>query len=62
MAAPLAGTVEVTVGVDVIVKVHAKFAARAAPAASFAPLVIVAVNKVPLARAAVGVNVAVVPA
>ena len=62
LVAPLLGTVEVTVGVDVVVKVHAKLVASAAPPASFAPVVIVAVNNVPFARAAVGVNVAVVPA
>ena len=37
-------------------------AAKGAPVGSFAPVVIVAVNKVLLARTAVGVNVAVVPA
>ena len=59
---PLAGTVETTVGGAAVVKVHAKLAASAAPAVSFAPVVIVAVYKVPVARSAVGVNVAVVPA
>jgi hypothetical protein len=59
--APFAGTVEITVGAAAVVYVHAKLAASEAPAGSFAPVVIVAVNKVPLARAADGVNVAVVP-
>jgi hypothetical protein len=61
-AAPLAGTVEITVGGAAVVKVHTKLAASGTPAGSFAPVVMVAVNKVLLARTAVGVNVAVVPA
>jgi len=62
--APLNGTVETTVGLGAgtVVKVQTKLAASAAPVRSFAPVVIVAVYKVPLARAVVGVNVAVVPA
>jgi hypothetical protein len=60
--APAAGTVETTVGGGAVVKVHAKLAARPAPARSFAPVVIVAVYKVLLARTSVGVNVAVEPA
>jgi hypothetical protein len=60
--APLAGTVETTVGAGAVVKVHTKLAASAIPAGSFAPVVIVAVNKVPAARTVVGVKVAVVPA
>jgi hypothetical protein len=63
--APLAGAVETTVGgaaVAAVVNVHTKLAARAAPVGSFAPVVIVAVNKVLLARTVIGVNVAVLPA
>ena len=60
--APFAGTVETTVGGAAVVKLHTKFAASGAPVGSFAPVVMVAVNKVLLARTAVGVNVAVVPA
>ena len=60
--APFAGTVETIVGGGVVVKVHTKFAASGAPVGSFAPEVIVAVNRVLLARTAVGVNVVVVPA
>ena len=59
--APFAGTVETTVGGGAVVKVQTKFAARLAPVGSFAPVVIVAVNKVLLARTNVGVKVAVVP-
>jgi hypothetical protein len=60
--APLAGIVETTVGGTAVVKVHTKLAASAAPVGSLAPVVIVAVYDVPVARMAVGVNVAVVPA
>jgi hypothetical protein len=63
--APLAGTVDTTVGggaVAAAVNVHTKLAASGAPAGSFAPAVIVAVNTVLLARTAVGVKVAVEPA
>ena len=60
-AAPFAGMVEMTVGGAAVVKVHTKFAASAAPVGSFAPVVMVAVNTVLLARIAVDVNVAVVP-
>ena len=59
--APLAGAVETTVGGGAVVNVQTKLAASAAPVGSFAPVVIVAVNKVLLARIAVGVNVAVLP-
>jgi hypothetical protein len=64
--APLTGTVEITVGNEevgdgAVVKVHTKLAASARPVGSFAPVVIVAVYKVLVARTAVGVNVAVVP-
>jgi hypothetical protein len=59
---PLTGTVEMTVGGKAVVKVHTKLAASGTPLGSFAPVVIVAVNKVPVARIVVGVNVAVVPA
>jgi hypothetical protein len=58
----LAGTVEITVGGAAVVNVHTKLAASGAPAGSFAPVVIVAVNTVLLARITAGVNVAVVPA
>ena len=60
--APFAGTVETTVGGGAVVKVHTKLAANAAPAGSFAPVVIVAVYRVLVARTSVGVNVAVEPA
>ena len=60
-AAPLAGSVETTVGGTAVVKVHAKFDANAAPPGSLAPVVIVAVSKVAVARRADGVNVAMVP-
>jgi hypothetical protein len=60
--APFTGIVEMTVGGGAVVKVHTKFAASAAPVGSFAPVVIVAMYKVPVARMVVGVNVAVVPA
>ena len=59
--APLAGIVETTVGGAAVVKVHTKLAASAAPVGSLAPVVIVAVYKVPVARRADGVNVAVLP-
>ena len=59
--APFAGMVEATVGGGAVVKVQTKFAASGAPVGSFAPVVIVVVNKVLLARTTVGVNVAVVP-
>jgi hypothetical protein len=59
----LGGTVGgTTAGGGAVVNVHTKFAARGAPVVSCAPVVIVAVNKVPLARMTVGVNVAVLPA
>jgi hypothetical protein len=59
--APITGTVDVTVGDEAVVKVHTKLAASAAPVGSFAPVVIVAIYRVLVARTAVGVNVAVVP-
>jgi hypothetical protein len=59
--APFKGTVETTVGGGAVVKVHTKLAVSGAPVGSFAPVVIVAVNKVLLARMAAGVNVAVLP-
>ena len=59
--APFAGTVETTVGGGAVVNVHTKLAASAAPVVSFAAVVIVAVNKVLLARTAVSVNVIVLP-
>lgn len=59
----LAGTVGgTTAGGAAVVNVHTTFAARGAPVVSCAPVVIVAVNKVLLARIAVGVKVAVLPA
>jgi len=62
LLAPLAGTVEVTAGGGAaVVKVHTKVAASGAPVGSFAPVVIVAVNNVLLARSNVGVKVAIVP-
>ena len=57
--ARFAGTVETTVGGAAVVKVHTKLAAKEMPALSFAPVVIVAVYKVLLARTTDGVNVAV---
>ena len=60
-AAAFAGTVETTVGGGAVVNVHTKLAASAAPVVSFAAVVIVAVNKVLLARTAVSVNVIVLP-
>jgi hypothetical protein len=62
--APFAGTVDTTVGGagDMVVKVHTKLAGSGAPVGSFAPVVMVAVNKMLWARTAAGVNVAVVPA
>jgi len=59
--APFAGTVDVTVGGGAVVNVHTKLVASATPAGSFAPVVIVAVNNVLLARTVAGVNVAVEP-
>jgi len=58
--APLAGTVETTVGGTAAVKVHTKLDASAAPVRSLAPVVIVAAYEAPVARTADGVNVAVV--
>jgi hypothetical protein len=48
--APFTGIVEITVGpgAGTVVKVHTKLAASVAPVRSFAPVVIVAVNKVPV--------------
>jgi hypothetical protein len=60
--APLAGTVETTVGGAAVVNIQTKLAASEAPAGSFATVVIVAVNTVLLARIVDGVNVAVLPA
>jgi hypothetical protein len=63
-ANPLTGTVETTVGLGAgtVVNAHTKLAARAAPVRSFAPVVIMAVYRVPFASPVAGVNVAVVPA
>ena len=60
--APLAGAVETTVGGTAALKVQTKSATSAAPVGSLAPVVIVAVYVVPVARTPTGVNVAVVPA
>jgi hypothetical protein len=60
MMAPLAGTVEVTAGGGAVVKVHTVLA-RAVPDIFFAPLEIVAVYKVEVAKAVPGVKVAVFP-
>jgi hypothetical protein len=62
LVAPFTGTVETTVGGAAVVKLHTKLTASGTPVGSFAPVVIVAVNKLLLARMDVGVNVAVVPA
>jgi hypothetical protein len=62
VVAPLAGTVAVTAGGGSVVNVDTKLAASGTPAGSFAPVVMVAVNNVLLARTAAGVNVAVFPA
>jgi len=59
--ARFAGTVDTTMGGGAVVNVHTKLAARAAPAGSFAPVVIVALKSVPAARTSVGVKVAVEP-
>ena len=60
----MTGTVDTTVGFGArtVVKVHTKLDANPAPVGFFAPVVIVAVNTVPVARIVVGVNIAVVPA
>jgi len=62
VVARFAGTVDTTEGGGAVVNVHTKLAASGAPVGSFAPVVMVAVNKVLLARSAVGVKVAVDPA
>jgi hypothetical protein len=62
LVAALPGFVEITVGFGMAVKLQAKLGTTAFPARSCAPLVIVAVYTVPAVRAALGVNVAVVPA
>jgi hypothetical protein len=59
--APFTGTVEITIAGGAVVKLHTKLAAKGTPVRFFAPVVIVAVNKVLVARTADGVNVAVVP-
>ena len=60
-AAPFAGTVDTTLGGGAVVKDQTKLTASAAPAGSLAPVVMVAVNTVLLARMPVGINVAVLP-
>lgn len=60
-AVPFTGTVETTVGAATVVKVHTKLVDKGMPAASFAPVVMVTIYRVSVARTAVGVNVAVVP-
>jgi hypothetical protein len=62
LVAPFTGTVEMTAGGGAVVKVQTKLPVNDTPAGSFAPVVMVAVNKVLLARIAVGVNVAVLAA
>ena len=62
VAAPFAGTVDTTKGGGAVVKVHTKLAASEEPVGSFAPVVIVTVYKVLVARKAAGVKVAVEPA
>ena len=62
LVAPFTGTVETTAGGGAVVKVQTKLAASAAPPGSLAPVVIVAVNPVLLARTVAGVKVAVLPA
>jgi len=59
--ARFAGTVETTEGGGAVVNVHTKLAARAAPAESCAPVVMVAVYVVLAARSTSGVKVAVKP-
>ena len=59
--APFAGAVDTTRGGGEVVKVHTKLAAIEAPVGSFAPVVIVAVYKVLVARTAAAVNVALEP-
>ena len=61
-AVPFTGTVETTVGAATVVKVHTKLVDKGVPARSFAPVVMVAIYRVPVVRTPVGVNVAVVPA
>lgn len=61
-AVPFAGTVDATEGDGAVVNVQAKLAAKEAPVGSFAPVVIVAVYDVLVARTADGVKVAVKPA
>src|ERR1700722_14365950 len=59
---PFSGTVEITVGDVAVVKVQTNLAASVAPARFFAAVVIVAMYKVPVARVAVGIKLAEVPA
>jgi len=61
LVAPFRGFVEITDGTVPVVKVHTKLFVRWFPRGSAAPVVIVAVYRVLAARAALGVNVAVVP-
>lgn len=61
VVAPVTGTVEITIGGAAVVKVHTKLVDKGVPAGSFAPVVIVAMYKVPLARVPVGVKVAELP-
>jgi hypothetical protein len=61
VVAALRGIVETTMGGAAVVKFHTMLANSPWPARSCAPVVIVAVNTVLLARTAVGVNVAVFP-
>ena len=64
--APVPGVVEITAGAvpsgpEPVVKVQVNAPASGFPARSWAPVVIVAVNNTPAARALAGVNVAVAP-
>lgn len=61
LVAPFRGFVEITDGIVPVVKVHTKLLARWFPRGSAAPVVIVPVYTVLAARAALGVNVAVMP-
>jgi hypothetical protein len=60
-AAPLTGIVDTSEGDAAVVKLHTKLANNAWPARSCAPVVIVAVNRVLLARTTVGVNMVILP-
>src|ERR1700722_2656024 len=66
IAAPLAGVVEVIAGAvasgpEPVVKVQVNATANGFPARSLAPVVIVALNNTPAARALAGIKIAVAP-